>query len=159
MSSWIGRCFDYFTNKGSQKKNDQNKKNNKQKPTLQPAQYSVSQSQQQSSGSVNHEEIFLLKSDPHLCAKTFLSSDAPSLTDFRSKSHSTCSTVLIHDDECVICLEEFSSENPQVSTLCQCGENRSKFHYPCLLMWMQKKPVCPTCDQTLFYEVSTSTNS
>lgn len=71
----------------------------------------------------------------------------------REFSRSTCSTVLIQEEECLLCLGEFSKENPQICTLCSCGENRTKFHYPCLLMWLEKKPVCPTCDSSIFYQV------
>jgi hypothetical protein len=56
-------------------------------------------------------------------------------------------------DECVICLSEFSVHNPVMPTLCSCGENKAKFHYPCLLIWLEKKNTCPACDQTLFYQV------
>ena len=55
--------------------------------------------------------------------------------------------------ECVICMEEFTSENPRMPTLCACGENRTQFHYPCLLLWLEQKNTCPTCSSTLFYEV------
>lgn len=56
--------------------------------------------------------------------------------------------------ECVICLEEFSKENPLIHTLCACGENKTLFHYPCLLLWLEKKNICPNCSSTLFFQAS-----
>ena len=70
-------------------------------------------------------------------------------------------------DECVICLETFSEENPVMPTLCRCGANRSKFHYVCLLQWKERQRsgrrrrrrsknndniTCPVCGETLFFE-------
>lgn len=57
-------------------------------------------------------------------------------------------------DECVICLGEFNGENPVMHTLCACGENRTKFHYPCLLIWLDKRDTCPSCNSYLFFEVN-----
>jgi len=130
--------------------------------------------------------------------------------------------------ECVICLEEFTRENPEMHTrkdlrgreggrervregrrvckgfekcfsphfslsllpiiflsfprheththnpVCSCGENRARFHYPCLLLYLERgsrgpqqqrrgeggrerggrqyQPLCPTCRGPLFYE-------
>jgi hypothetical protein len=60
---------------------------------------------------------------------------------------------LSHQEECVICLEEFDYQNPSIPTLCGCGENRALLHYPCLLLWEKHygRSVCPTCGRTLFY--------
>jgi hypothetical protein len=57
-------------------------------------------------------------------------------------------------EECIICLEEFTIDNPKVRTLCQCGENRTNFHYPCLLYWLDQKDTCPTCSSHLYFQVS-----
>ncbi|GAB5034036.1 Hypothetical protein NocV09_01601470 [Nannochloropsis oceanica] len=77
--------------------------------------------------------------------------------------------------ECVICLEEFTRENPEMHTLCSCGENRARFHYPCLLIYLERGPrgrreeqrrrrgeeegeggneqyLCPTCRGPLYWE-------
>ena len=40
------------------------------------------------------------------------------------------------DDECVICMEGFTDDNPRMPTLCGCGENNTYFHLPCLLVWI-----------------------
>ena len=58
-----------------------------------------------------------------------------------------------HRNECVICLAEFTIENPKMLTLCACGEQRTLFHYPCLLLYLEKKKICPYCNQELFYQV------
>lgn len=55
--------------------------------------------------------------------------------------------------ECVICLEEFSTENPIILTLCNCGENKIHFHYPCLLYYTRKKSTCPQCNAYMYYQV------
>ncbi|RYG66437.1 hypothetical protein EON64_09750 [archaeon] len=57
-----------------------------------------------------------------------------------------------HADECIICLEEFTTDNPKVKTLCNCGENRSSFHYPCLLYWLEHKASCPNCSSNIFFQ-------
>lgn len=56
--------------------------------------------------------------------------------------------------ECVICLGEFTADNPRVYTLCRCGENKTHFHYPCLLVWLDQKTICPTCSAELFFQES-----
>jgi hypothetical protein len=45
------------------------------------------------------------------------------------------------------------TDNPRMPTLCGCGENRAKFHYPCLLLYLEKKRSCPVCSQDLYYQV------
>lgn len=48
----------------------------------------------------------------------------------------------------------YDTGNPKMLTLCGCGEHRANFHYPCLLLYLQKKKTCPVCNQELFYQVS-----
>jgi len=55
-------------------------------------------------------------------------------------------------NECVICLEFFSRENPEMHTLCGCGANKTSFHYSCLLLWMEKDNHCPACRGKLYFE-------
>ena len=59
----------------------------------------------------------------------------------------------------VICLDGFTPDNPEMRTLCSCGENRARFHYPCLIEYIQRSsrrrrgpPVCPTCRGPLYFE-------
>lgn len=54
--------------------------------------------------------------------------------------------------ECVICMEPFDASNPRMPVLCQCGVNKTCFHYPCLLTWTERNDHCPTCRGPLFYE-------
>jgi hypothetical protein len=56
-------------------------------------------------------------------------------------------------EECVICLDIFSRDNPRVHTLCKCGANKAYFHYPCLLAWLDRRNTCPSCFSELFHEV------
>lgn len=54
--------------------------------------------------------------------------------------------------ECVICMEPFDASNPRMPVLCQCGINKTCFHYPCLLTWTERNDHCPACRGPLFYE-------
>ena len=57
--------------------------------------------------------------------------------------------------ECVICMEAFTADNPEMRTLCACGENRARFHYPCLLSYLARSEFgssCPSCRSPLYYE-------
>mmetsp|Transcript_4832 Transcript_4832/g.7329 ORF Transcript_4832/g.7329 Transcript_4832/m.7329 type:complete len:174 (-) Transcript_4832:61-582(-) len=60
--------------------------------------------------------------------------------------------------ECVICLGDFSWEDPEVLTLCSCGMNKALFHYTCLLQWNEKHSYCPSCRGNLFFEEAVSMN-
>jgi hypothetical protein len=78
------------------------------------------------------------------------------LVSKRQKSSSDNDEVINFEDmpiECVICLDEFTAENPSMLTLCTCGENRTYFHYQCLLLWLQRKCSCPNCGSRLYYQV------
>eukprot|EP00904_Undaria_pinnatifida_P003249 jgi/Undpi1/12925/HiC_scaffold_7.g02591.m1 len=54
--------------------------------------------------------------------------------------------------ECVICMDEFTKEDPEMLTLCSCGVNKTFFHYSCLLQWLAKHSYCPACRGYLFFE-------
>mmetsp|Transcript_23195 Transcript_23195/g.39263 ORF Transcript_23195/g.39263 Transcript_23195/m.39263 type:complete len:166 (+) Transcript_23195:114-611(+) len=56
------------------------------------------------------------------------------------------------EPECVMCLGNFTEDNPVMPTLCNCGENRALFHYPCVVQWKEKYDWCPSCKATLFYQ-------
>ena len=59
------------------------------------------------------------------------------------------------EPECVICMDPFDDDNPEMRTLCACGENRTRFHYPCLLLYLtrpESNQSCPTCRSQLYYE-------
>ncbi|KAI2488632.1 hypothetical protein MHU86_25686 [Fragilaria crotonensis] len=55
-------------------------------------------------------------------------------------------------DECVICMEAFSQDNPRMPTLCGCGTNRTYFHLPCLYQWKEQSQECPSCRQLITWE-------
>jgi Ring finger domain len=57
-----------------------------------------------------------------------------------------------YGDECVICMEGFTPDNPRMPTLCGCGENKTYFHLPCLYQWVDQSPDCPSCRQKLQWE-------
>ncbi|GMH79071.1 hypothetical protein TrLO_g7743 [Triparma laevis f. longispina] len=54
--------------------------------------------------------------------------------------------------ECVICMENFTCQNPCMLTLCNCGMNKTLFHYSCLLQWTEKNKNCPACRHELLWE-------
>jgi len=56
------------------------------------------------------------------------------------------------EDECVICMEGFTKENPRMPTLCGCGENKTYFHLPCLYQWMEQSNECPSCSEEITWE-------
>ena len=56
--------------------------------------------------------------------------------------------------ECIICMEEFDSNNPEINTLCKCGINRAHWHLMCLMQWLEKDSNCPVCREPIFYEES-----
>ena len=56
------------------------------------------------------------------------------------------------EDECVVCLEVFTNENPRMPTLCMCGENKTYFHLPCLYQWIEQSKDCPSCRKRLRWE-------
>jgi hypothetical protein len=55
-------------------------------------------------------------------------------------------------DECVICMDTFTAEDPKMLTLCNCGMNKTNFHYSCLLQWTSKSSTCPSCRHELLWE-------
>jgi hypothetical protein len=140
MTSWFSRCINYL--QGGKRNSG---KDEAWKITEKTVSLNISSSRTISSDDYCKEHLIRT---PEKASPSRISEETR-----HTSGSTTCSTLLIQDDECVICLGEFCSENPQVFTLCSCGENRSKFHYPCLVMWMERKQVCPTCDKSLFYQV------
>ncbi|KAK9698567.1 hypothetical protein RND81_08G113500 [Saponaria officinalis] len=49
---------------------------------------------------------------------------------------------VIEEDDCPICLEEYTEENPKLLTKCE-----HHFHLCCILEWMERSEACPVCDQ------------
>lgn len=56
------------------------------------------------------------------------------------------------EDECVMCMEGFDDTNPRMPTLCGCGENKTFFHLPCLLNYVDQNPNCPVCGEKITWE-------
>lgn len=48
----------------------------------------------------------------------------------------------IEEEDCPICLEEYTEENPKMLTKCE-----HHFHLCCILEWMERSDSCPVCDQ------------
>ena len=96
-------------------------------------------------------------------ASTFTKShDIPSISteeivmpgsDLQTKmAEAMAETLEEQGDECVICMETFSPENPRMPTFCGCGENKTAFHLPCLYQWTAQSRNCPSCRQELVWE-------
>ncbi|KAL9231010.1 hypothetical protein vseg_006285 [Gypsophila vaccaria] len=51
---------------------------------------------------------------------------------------------VIEEDDCPICLEEYTEENPKLLTKCE-----HHFHLCCILEWMERSDTCPVCDQKM----------
>lgn len=56
------------------------------------------------------------------------------------------------EPECVICMEGFTTSDPKMLTLCECGVNKTCFHYSCLLRWTERDSTCPACRKELLWE-------
>ncbi|CBZ28219.1 conserved hypothetical protein [Leishmania mexicana MHOM/GT/2001/U1103] len=65
-----------------------------------------------------------------------LMSESP--TSLSSREHSVA--VSEEADECCICLEVYTNENPMFRGACQ-----HHFHLPCLMEWKQRSSLCPMC--------------
>ena len=63
-----------------------------------------------------------------------------------------CETLEEQGEECVICMDGFSPDNPRMPTICACGENKTYFHLPCLYQWMDQHEECPSCRGALTWE-------
>jgi hypothetical protein len=170
MSSWIVSCWDYLQGKrspGNRKSwRDSTQRYNKQLihefeqncKDHDQIHLSFSPSPDCSCKDDNKKSNSLLiqessNSDGFSCKYSVNSDYCTDKLSIATRSTSRSTVSVIPDDECLLCLGEFDDENPQILTLCSCGENKSKFHYPCLLLWMERKPVCPTCDAPIFFQV------
>ncbi|KAI3719828.1 hypothetical protein L6452_20733 [Arctium lappa] len=51
------------------------------------------------------------------------------------------------DDECLICLEEYTDENPRITTKCS-----HHSHLSCILEWQQRSELCPVCSELMEFE-------
>ncbi|XP_060674204.1 probable E3 ubiquitin-protein ligase RHB1A [Ziziphus jujuba] len=51
------------------------------------------------------------------------------------------------EDGCPICLEEYDTENPKITTKCE-----HHFHLACILEWMERSDTCPVCDQEMIFD-------
>lgn len=54
---------------------------------------------------------------------------------------------IIEEEDCPICLEEYSEENPKMVTKCE-----HDFHLCCILEWMERSETCPVCDKEVVFD-------
>ena len=50
------------------------------------------------------------------------------------------------EDVCPICLEEYTDENPCITSRCHV------FHLQCGLAWKERSPYCPICAEKLIFD-------
>ncbi len=53
----------------------------------------------------------------------------------------------LQNEECVICMENFDTENIPVKINCNCSSNY--YHKSCLYNWFDKNCSCPVCRKNL----------
>ncbi|KAH9621469.1 hypothetical protein KSS87_022633 [Heliosperma pusillum] len=49
---------------------------------------------------------------------------------------------VLEEEDCPVCLEEYTEENPKLLTKCE-----HHFHLCCILEWMERSNTCPVCDK------------
>lgn len=54
---------------------------------------------------------------------------------------------IIEEEDCPICLEEYTEENPKMLTKCE-----HHFHLCCILEWMERSDTCPVCDKEMVFD-------
>jgi len=69
--------------------------------------------------------------------------------DSKKASEDSCTS---EELECLVCMEEFCKDNPEILTLCKCGINRGHWHLMCLMQWLEKEPHCPVCREAIYFE-------
>ncbi|KAL2902601.1 putative E3 ubiquitin-protein ligase RHB1A [Bienertia sinuspersici] len=52
--------------------------------------------------------------------------------------------LIIEEEDCPICLEEYTEENPKMLTKCE-----HHFHLCCILEWLERSETCPVCDKEM----------
>ncbi|CAO2819097.1 unnamed protein product [Amaranthus hypochondriacus] len=57
------------------------------------------------------------------------------------------SNFTIQEEDCPICLEEYTEENPKMLTKCE-----HHFHLCCILEWMERSETCPVCDKEILID-------
>ncbi|XP_042023943.1 E3 ubiquitin-protein ligase RLIM-like [Salvia splendens] len=50
-------------------------------------------------------------------------------------------------DECPTCLEEYTSENPKITTKCN-----HHYHLSCIYEWMERSENCPVCGKMMLFD-------
>jgi hypothetical protein len=62
------------------------------------------------------------------------------------QSDSKLSLLLDDEDQCSICLERFSDDNPKVAASRLCSH---EFHLQCKMSWSERSETCPICSSKL----------
>lgn len=96
--------------------------------------------------------------DPSVKCEDLKESDCKAQTDVKlgdtkelevelSKSVESVGLKTEEEDVCPICLEEYDTENPKLTTKCE-----HHFHLACILEWMERSEACPVCDQEMIFD-------
>lgn len=59
-------------------------------------------------------------------------------------------SILEEEDVCPTCLEEFTPDNPKITTHC-----RHDYHLSCIYEWQQRSEKCPVCAKVMVFEEMT----
>uniref|UniRef100_A0A7S1ETP9 RING-type E3 ubiquitin transferase n=1 Tax=Timspurckia oligopyrenoides TaxID=708627 RepID=A0A7S1ETP9_9RHOD len=51
-----------------------------------------------------------------------------------------------HEEVCPTCLEEYTNENPRMTSMCQ-----HTFHLACIYEWLERSPYCPICAKKMMF--------
>ncbi|KAJ3674309.1 hypothetical protein LUZ60_004925 [Juncus effusus] len=71
-------------------------------------------------------------------------------TEFEEKNFGDCDDDYSSEDEendCPICLEEYTEENPKMEL--QCNHD---FHLSCIYEWMERSEACPVCGKVMLFD-------
>ncbi|KAM5567444.1 hypothetical protein ABKV19_015495 [Rosa sericea] len=52
----------------------------------------------------------------------------------------------MEEEECPTCLEEYTPENPKITTKCS-----HHFHLACIYEWLERNQTCPVCSQVMSF--------
>ncbi|KAL8150419.1 hypothetical protein V2J09_020227 [Rumex salicifolius] len=64
--------------------------------------------------------------------------------DFELELKKSDDSILYVIDECPTCLEEYSEENPKMTTKCE-----HNFHLACIFEWLERSDTCPICNKEM----------
>ncbi|CAH1416698.1 unnamed protein product [Lactuca virosa] len=71
----------------------------------------------------------------------------PVLESNKMNSEKSEDCVVKEDNECLICFEEYTLDNPKITTKCS-----HHYHLGCILNWQERSEFCPVCSRVMDFE-------